>query len=105
MIAGDKVGVSVTRAYKGPVILEYTEADATELLIKKLDGINESTANVSAEDAWFKQILHVWTLHPEWGQTVADAWASLDTTLTSDTIVLVSVETGSDFVVTDSCDD
>ena len=47
--------------------------DAKSLLEKKLGGILESTANVSPEDAWTKQILHIWTLQPSWTNTVQAA--------------------------------
>lgn len=99
-----RLGVSVTRAYKGP-ILEYSVEEATALLTKKLGGVLESSANVAPEDAWKKQILHVWTLNPDWADLVVDAWSTLGPELVADTIVIVTLETGSDFVTTDSCDD
>lgn len=103
LIDGQKVGVSVTRAYLGPFVTDYTLADATALLEKKLTGILESSTNVSAEDRWVKQILHVWTLHPEWADIVEQAWQDMDPSLKADTIVLVTVEVNSDFIVTDNC--
>ena len=103
--AGTHVGVSVTRAYKGPQGKTFTAEDATTLLTKKLAGINESTANVSAADAWVKQILHVWTLQPEWVPVLRSAWEGLDATLRADTVILVTVEDGAGWIVTDSCDD
>ncbi|MBR58296.1 MAG: hypothetical protein CMH54_09770, partial [Myxococcales bacterium] len=104
LIGGEKVGVSVTRAYMGPFVQTYTHDDANQLLSDKLEGIQESTANVSADDLWLKQILHIWTLNPDWATIVADAWANLDPTLKGDTIVLITVESNSDLIVTDSCD-
>ena len=103
IINGEKVGVSVTRAYKGPFVDEYTPADATELLEKKLLSIQESSANVSAEDQWVKQILHIWTLHEEWRDTVATAWESIDPSIKGNTIVLVTVESNSELIVPDKC--
>ncbi len=103
-MAGERVGVSVSRAYKGPILV-YTVEDATTLLTKKLEGVNESSANVSDDDVWVKQILHIWTLNAEWAVLVEQAWDELDPALKADTIVLMSVELGSDFVTTDSCDD
>ncbi len=103
LINGEKVGVSVTRAYKGPFVDEYTATDATELLEKKLTSIQESSANVSAEDRWVKQILHIWTLHEEWKDTVATAWESIDPSIKGNTIVLVTVENNSEFIVPDDC--
>jgi len=104
LIDGEKVGVSVTRAYMGPFVQTYTSEDANQLLSSKLEGIQDSTANVSLEDLWLKQILHIWTLDPDWGAIVANAWADLDPALKGDTIVLITVETNSDLIVTDSCD-
>jgi len=99
------IGVSVTRAYKGPTNLDYAVADAKTLLTKKLNGINESTANVAPESAWSKQVLHIWTLHKEWADVVQTSWTQLDKALTANTTVVVTVESGSEFVVTDTCDD
>lgn len=105
IIGGDKIGVSVTRAYLGPVINDYTLADATTLLVdKKLPGINASTLNVSPEDAWARQILHIWTLNPDWVAPLQAAWEGAPDALRADTVVLVTIEQGADFVVKDTCD-
>lgn len=104
LIEGEKVGVSVTRAYLGPTATDYTVEDAKSLLEKKLAGINESTANVSAEDEWGKQILHIWTLQSTWVSPLEEAYDGLDGDLKSDTIVLVTVEVNSTFVVEDGCE-
>jgi len=103
-LAGLTVGVSVTRAYLGPFVDTYTLEDATTLLTKKLSGVNESTAHVSPDDKWSKQILHIWTLEADWAQTVKTAWDSMDSTLKADTVVLITIEEGSDLIVTDACD-
>jgi len=100
---GQKVGVSVTRAYKGPSVTTYTQADAKTLLDKKLAGINEATKNISAADKWTRSILHVWTLHAEWGDVVKAAWEAEDAALKADTILLVTVEVGSTDIVADTC--
>ena len=97
-------GVSVTRAYLGPVVDTYTLDDATELLEKKLAGIAEARDNVSESDAWDRSVVHVWTLHPSWAQTVQAAWENLDPTLRGSALVLVTVEAGSEYIVTDACD-
>ena len=104
-IGGVKTGVSVTRAYKGPVIDVYTLEDATSLLEKKLSGIAEARENVSAQDAWDKSLIHVWTLHPEWAETVSQAWTALESDVKASTVVLITTEEGSEYIVTDSCDD
>ncbi len=48
-------------------------ADSTRLLKKKLGGTNSSTASVAAADKWAKQILHIWTLRPDWVPVVQAA--------------------------------
>ncbi len=101
---GVRIGVSVTRAYLGPAHRDYSVDQATTLLTKKLGGVNESTANVSAADAWTRQVLHVWTLQPSWVPLLEEAWTSLDDALKADTVVLVTVESNSDAIVTDACD-
>ncbi len=100
---GVKIGVSVTRAYKGPTVTTYTLADADALLTKKLKGILEASSNVSAADKWQKQILHVWTLRPDWVPILKQSWDKLDAAIKADTVVLVTVEEGSDSVVKDTC--
>ncbi len=104
LIADEKVGVSVTRAYLGPTVNYYSLDDAKILLEKKLDGINESSLNVSPEDKWSKQILHIWTLQPDWVSPLEQAFDELDSELKADTVVLVTVESNSAFVVEDSCE-
>ena len=100
---GVKIGVSVSRAYKGPTVNTYTLADADTLLGKKLKGILEATANVSAADKWQKQILHIWTLRADWVPILQQSWEKMDAALKADTILLVTVEEGSDSVVKDTC--
>jgi len=53
-----QIGVSVTRAfkYKG----EFNEKDALKLLNKKIYGVNESSKNVTEQDSFSRQILHIW---------------------------------------------
>ena len=104
-IGGTKTGVSVTRAYKGPVVDVYTLEDATSLLEKKLAGIEEARQNVSQTDVWDTSMIHIWTLHPAWADTVVEAWNALDSEMKSSTVVLITVEEGSDYIVTDACDD
>lgn len=100
---GVKVGVSVTRAYKGPSGTTYTQADADTLLTKKLKGILEARQNVSAADKWQKSMVHVWTLRPDWVPVLKASWDGLDPAIKADTIVVVTVEEGANSVVTDTC--
>lgn len=102
-VDGVKVGVSVSRAYQGPNDQTYTVDDAVTLLTKKLGGINESTTNVNAADAWDKQVLHLWTLQPSWVAILEEGWNTLPSELRADTIIVVTVEQGSTAITTDDC--
>lgn len=102
-IGGSKVGVSVTRAYLGPKVQTYTEADAIKLLTKKLEGINASTAHVLPAQKWVKQVLSIWTLHADWVPTLQAAWNGLSAELRANTVVLVTVEQGPGWIVTEDC--
>ncbi len=93
---GHKIGVSVTRAVAFPFGDPYTSDEATALLTKKLGDIQLSTANVSAADRWDKQILAILAWDAQAADTVADAWAALDTSLQADTIVIVTTTDGDD---------
>ena len=99
-----RVGVSVTRAYKGPLDT-WSAEEASALLTKKLSGLAEASANVSAADAWDRQVLHVWTLRTDWADMVQAAWGQLSEDAQANVVVVVTVETGSEFVTTDTCDD
>lgn len=90
------IGVSVTRAVAFPFDDPYTVDQARALLEKKLGDILESSANVSAEDHWAKQILAILAYGPDHADAVATAYAGLDPALTADTIVWVVVTDGAD---------
>lgn len=96
-IDGQKVGVSVTRAYK-PSDHPLTDADVLSLLEKKLEGVNRSTQRVVPEDRWIKQILHVFAANPAATDAVRRIWPTLDSRLRADTIVLVTETSGGGFV-------
>lgn len=93
------VGVSVTRAVGFPQDGPYTVADATTILTKKLGDIPLSTANVSAGDAWVKQILHIIAYGPGHADSIEQAFAQLDPALKGDTILLVTVTDGDDLFI------
>jgi hypothetical protein len=97
-IGGKKVGVSVTRAYKPPTQPAMTDDEIKKLLVKKLDGINNSTRRVLPEDKWVKQILHVFSVSQALTDGITRVWKTLDAKLRSDTIVLVTQTTGGGFV-------
>ena len=91
-----KIGVSVTRAFAYPPETPYTNELAEELLEKKLAGVLESSANVSPEDAWEKQILHILAYTPDHQARVLESYQALDPSLTADTIVVVTSTEGED---------
>jgi hypothetical protein len=96
-IDGQKVGVSVTRAYKPPS-MGLTDDDVRALLEKKLEGINQSSARVLPEDRWVKQILHVFAVDEEAAAAVGRALPAIDVATRADTVVLVTRTEGGGFV-------
>lgn len=96
-VAGQRVGVSVTRAWR-PSPLAFGDAEVRELLTQKLNGVNRSSARVLPEDRWVKQILHVWVASAEAAASVRRVWTSLDAGLRANTIVLVTQTTGGGFI-------
>lgn len=95
-IDGMKVGVSVTRAVGFPRDAAYTEATASALLTRKLEGIQESTANVSAGDRWVKQILHVIAYADQHVVAMEAAFEALEPSVKADTILWVTRSDGDD---------
>lgn len=95
-IDGYKLGVSVTRAVSFPRDEPYTVQRASDLLEGKLEDVLVSSANVSPEDAWTKQILHVIADRNEHVLSLRTAWEAIDAAVRADTIVVVSVSEGDD---------
>ena len=95
-IDGVKIGVSVTRAIAFPFDSPYTVEQATTLLKKKLGDIKISTADVSAEDRWTKQILSVIAYSDAHAASIEAAWNALGSDVRGDTIVFVTVSDGDD---------
>jgi hypothetical protein len=95
-IQGLKIGVSVTRAVGYPFDAPYTVTQAKALLDKKLQGILDSTANVTAADKWQKQILFVLAYAQEHADAFQAAYAQEPDSLKSNTIVIVTVTDGAD---------
>lgn len=91
-----KIGVSVTRAVGWPREDPYTVQQAADLLTDKLQDIQESSANVAAEDAWAKQILHVIAYEAQHADSLATAYGQLDSAVLADTVVFVTVSDGDD---------
>lgn len=93
---GHKIGVSVTRAFAFPIGQPYSEQQATMLLTRKLDDIQLSSANVTAADAWEKQILAYQAIDDQTAQTLVGVWNGLDASAKADTILLVTRTDGED---------
>jgi len=93
---GHKIGVSVTRAFAFPLGTPYTVEQATTLITRKLQDILVSTANVSAEDRWDKQVLAVLAYDSQAADIVDQVWQGLDASIRADTLVVVSVTEGAD---------
>ena len=93
---GHKIGVSVTRAFAFPLGTPYTVEQATPLITRKLQDILVSSANVSAEDRWDKQILAVMAYDTQAADVVDQVWQGLDASVRADTLVVVSVTEGAD---------
>lgn len=96
-IAGKKVGVSVTRAYK-PAKIAFSDADVKALLEKKLEGVLRSSARVAPHDRWTKQILHVFAASTTQAEAVARVLPTISSTIRNDTIVLLTQTSGGGFV-------
>lgn len=95
---GEKVGVSVTRAYKPSGLGAYTDAEVRSLLEKKLQGVVRSSVRVMPADRWVKQILHVWVANAQARAAVERVWPQLDAATRADTIVLLTTTTGGGFI-------
>jgi hypothetical protein len=95
-IDGHKIGVSVTRAVTFPFGNPYTEAAASTLIQRKLEDIQASSANVSPEDHWDKQILAVLAFDDQHADVVEQVWAGFDASIRADTLLLVTVTNGAD---------
>jgi len=91
-----KIGVSVTRAYVFPPDMPYTQQLAYDILNKKLTDIQASSANVSPQDAWPKQILHVLAYTSMHADSLEAAYATLDPAVRADTILWITVTEGMD---------
>ena len=95
-IDGITIGVEVTRAVKFPPGTPLTTDEARLLLESKLDDIVQSSANVSAADAWQKQILHVFAYSPEDSAALLVALPQISQTLLADTIIMITTTGGDD---------
>ena len=99
LIAGHKIGVSVTRAVAFPFGQPYTLSTASTLITRKLLDIKASTLNVSAADKWDKQILAVLAWDDQAADIVTQAWNAADAQTKADTIVIVTATAGDDVFI------
>jgi hypothetical protein len=95
-VDGHKIGVSVVRAVQFPFGTPYTLANATTIIQRKLEDIQESSVNVSAQDKWVKQILAVIAYDDQHVDTVEQAWLGLSPTIRADTVLVVTATHGDD---------
>ncbi|HUQ08262.1 MAG TPA: hypothetical protein VM261_37475, partial [Kofleriaceae bacterium] len=101
-IDGRKVGVSVVRFVKFPFDAEYTVADATPLVERKLDDLQLATMQVSAADLWSKQMVVAIAYAPQHAQAAMQAWNMLDAQTRGSAIFVTVVSNGDDlFIYTD----
>eukprot|EP00698_Gefionella_okellyi_P004191 TRINITY_DN13907_c0_g1_i1.p1 TRINITY_DN13907_c0_g1~~TRINITY_DN13907_c0_g1_i1.p1 ORF type:complete len:288 (+),score=43.79 TRINITY_DN13907_c0_g1_i1:564-1427(+) len=103
IINGQRLGVSVTRAYKYRGV--YTAEDARLLLHKKLYGVLASSQNVVKRDRWRKQILHVWAQSVHVAGVVMSEYQRMDSYLRSNTVVIITISHNANWIFrTSMCD-
>jgi len=95
-IDAHKIGVSVVRAVAFPFGSPYTLDAATTIIQRKLEDIQASSMNVSAQDRWVKQVLAVLAYDDQHAETVVQAWEGLDAAIRADTIVVITATHGDD---------
>jgi hypothetical protein len=98
MLDGHKIGVSVTRAFKGPLGSGALDmAAAVELSNRKFSEIHDSTAGTAnTVDKWDKQILAVQSDNADDTNTFLAATATLDPSVIGDTILVLTTTDGDD---------
>ncbi len=97
LISDVPLGVSITRAYGYPPEDPYTLEQAQDLLTSKFEGVQESTDNMAAENAWTKQILHVIAYTEDHADTIEEAYhGMLGTGAIGDTLLVVTATEGND---------
>ena len=91
-----KIGVSVTRVFSFPRDAAFNPENARGLVIRKLEDVLESSANVSAGDAWTKQVLHLMTDTDEGAAGLQTLIPNIDAAIRADTIIVITVTNGDD---------
>lgn len=100
LIASDKIGANPKRVFK-PEPFTMTDAEVSAQLTKDFQSINGSTARVLPEDKWVKQVLHVWVPNAFYYDAVKRVLPTIDATLKSNTVVLITRTTGGGFLYCD----
>jgi len=96
-IAGQQVGVSVTRAVSFPPDAGYPLTPQRLAFVEgKLDDIIVSSMNVQPPDRWVKQLLVVMAQGDEHAATIRAAWDAIDAASKADTVLYVVVTDGLD---------
>eukprot|EP00771_Trimastix_marina_P003897 gnl/Trimastix_PCT/608.p1 GENE.gnl/Trimastix_PCT/608~~gnl/Trimastix_PCT/608.p1 ORF type:complete len:440 (-),score=67.24 gnl/Trimastix_PCT/608:186-1505(-) len=90
-IDGRPLAISVTRAMKYPHPSMFTYQDAIDLLAKKLNGINISTAGMDASNPWERQVLHIWVQSERIAEMLQEVYHHLNPKLLSNTIIIATV--------------
>lgn len=88
----DRIGVSVTRAFRWSS-QAYSHEEGCRLLRRKLHGVNESSSHVIGK--FTKQILFVWVRSMSVAKILQKCYYSLSKELRSNTIVVVAGPTSS----------
>ena len=89
-VAGEPIGVSVTRCMKYRGMLN--KWDARRLLIKKIKGIVESSEAISEKHSWKKQILHIWVEYPYMVKILQDVYREAEIrSISPDTLLVLTV--------------
>ena len=98
MLLGHKIGISVTRAFQGPLGSGALTMDAAvELSNRKFSEIHDSTAGTATTvDKWDKQILAVLADNADDASTFLAATATLDAAVIGDTILVLTTTDGDD---------
>jgi hypothetical protein len=99
-IAGQQVGVSVTRAVAFPPDSGYPVTPARVTFLQgKLDDILVSSMNVVPPDNWVKQVLVVFAYDTMHAATIRTIWEGLSPTTQANTVLYVVVTDGDDSAI------
>jgi len=100
-IDGHPIGVSVARAVGFPREDPYPVAQALPLLMRKVEDVGESSANVAMDNDWVKQILVIVAYSPMHAESMRAAWEMIDASVRDDTILWITVTDGEDAFIYD----